>query len=162
MSFMVELDHLQRMREIVETAQKDLAKAREAKELATSKTAIKKATNDVEFYEYYLGYKSKVLTDLEAREAKAQEMAENGADVVLVYAPIDDYNGFASRKEATFDLQNNYESAKRAYENLKSVRGARVEAWLEIYPAGQFSRIKELKAKIKEMQEELDRLERGE
>ena len=158
----VELDRIERMREIVADAQKDINKASQAKALATSKTAFNKASKDLDFYSSYYTYKSKDLAELEAKEAQAKEMVKNGADVVLVYAPIDDYDGFAHRKEATFVLHDNYESAKQAYVNLKNTHGATVEAWLEIYLAGQFLRIKELKAKIKEMQDELDRLERGE
>lgn len=122
-----------------------------------SENSLKKADAEIAYLREAKADNAKRLAALMAEADKAKKLAAEGGEIVLAYKWLDDYGRDDSEVERS--LWNSMEEAEAVYKEMKDGNGGYIEAWIEVRNAGEFDRLRELKAEIKRLEAELKEIE---
>lgn len=134
-----------------------LKNAIEAKARKKSEQAIKEVETSIAFYEHEVKKANEKLAALVAEAEEAKKLAAEGGEVVVAFVWLDDYGRIDSEVERS--LWNSLEEAEEYYNKIKDGNGGYINAWIEIRNAGEFDRIKAIKAEIARLEAELKEIE---
>lgn len=152
----IELDNINYLRSEVAYSKEELEKAIEAKARKRSEAGLKKADEEIARIEKWKARDEARLAKYEAEAEEAKKLAEAGGEIVLARVWLDDYgcrDGGVNRS-----AWNSLEEAEEAYREIKKGNGGYIEAWIEVREAGEFERIKKLRAEIEKLEAELKEL----
>lgn len=152
----IELDKINYLRSEVAYSEAELKKAIEAKARKRSKSGLKKADEEIARIEKWNARNEARLAEYEAEAEEAKKLAAAGGEIVLARVWLDDYGRRDS--EVNRSRWNSLEEAEEAYREIKEGNGGYIEAWIEVREAGEFDRIKRLRAEIEKLEAELKEL----
>lgn len=121
-----------------------------------SENSLKKADVEIAYLREAKADNAKRLAVLMAEAEEAKKMAANGGEIVLAYKWLDDYGRDDSEVERS--LWNSVEEAEAVYKEMKDGNGGYIKAWIEVRNAGEFDRIKAIKAELERLKAELEEL----
>lgn len=152
----IELDKINYQRSRVAYSKEELEKAIEAKARKRSESGLKKADEEIARIEKWKARDEARLAKYEAEAEEAKKLAEAGGEIVLARVWLDDYG----RRDSEVDrsLWNSLEEAEEVYREIKKGNGGYIEMWIEVRKAGEFERIKDIRARIARLEAELKEL----
>ena len=152
----IELDNINYLRSEVAYSKEELAKAIEAKARKRSESGLKKADEEIARIEKWNARDEARLAKYEAEAEEAKKLAAAGGEIVLARVWLDDYG----RRDSEVDrsVWNSLEEAEEVYREIKKGNGGYIEAWIEVREAGEFERIKDIRARIARLEAELKEL----
>lgn len=121
-----------------------------------SENSLKKADVEIAYLREAKADNAKRLAVLVAEAEEAKKMAADGGEIVLAYKWLDDYGRDDSEVERS--LWNSVEEAEAVYKEMKDGNGGYIKAWIEVRNAGEFDRIKAIKAELERLKAELKEL----
>ena len=127
-----------------------------AKGRKKSENSLKKADVEIAYLREAKADNVKRLAVLMAEAEEAKKMAADGGEIVLAYKWLDDYGRDDSEVERS--LWNSVEEAEAVYKEMKDGNGGYIKAWIEVRNAGEFDRIKAIKAELEKLKAELEEL----
>lgn len=152
----IELDKINYLRSEVAYDEAELKKAFEAKARKRSESGLKKADEEIVRLEKMKAYDEARLAEYEAEAEEAKKLAAAGGEIVLARVWLDEYGcreGGVNRS-----VWDSLEEAEEVYHKIKDDNGSYIEAWIEVRGAGEFERIKKLRAEIERLETELKEL----
>ena len=152
----INLDSINYLRSEVAYSRAELEKAIEAKARKRSESGLKKADEEIARIEKWNARNKARLAEYEAEAEEAKKLAAAGGEIVLARVWLDDYGRRDS--EVNRSRWNSLEEAEEAYREIKEGNGGYIEAWIEVREAGEFDRIKKLRAEIEKLEAELKEL----
>jgi len=152
----IELDNINYFRSEVAYSKVELEKAIEAKARKRSESGLKKADEEIARIEKWKAREEARLAEYEAEAEEAKKLAAAGGEIVLARVWLDDYGRTDS--EINRSKWNSLEEAEEAYREIKEGNGGYVKAWIEVREAGEFERIKKIRAEIEKLEAELKKL----
>lgn len=152
----IELDKINYLRSRVAFSKEELEKAIEAKARKRSESGLKKADEEIARIEKWEAREEAELAKYEAEAEEAKKLAKAGGEIVLARVWLDDYG----RRDSEVDrsVWHSLEEAEEVYREIKKGNGGYIEAWIEIREAGEFERIKRIRAEIAKLEAELKKL----
>ena len=87
---------------------------------------------------------------------EAEELVAAGGEIIVAYVWLDDYGRRDS--EVQRSVWNSLEEAEEYYYKIKKGNGGYIKAWIEVREAGEFERIKKLRAEKAKIEAELKEL----
>ena len=152
----INLDSINYLRSEVAYSRAELEKAIEAKARKRSESGLKKADEEIARIEKWNARNKARLAEYEAEAEEAKKLAAAGGEIVLARVWLDDYGRRDS--EVNRSRWNSLKEAEEAYREIKEGNGGYIEAWIEVREAGEFDRIKKLRAEIEKLEAELKEL----
>jgi uncharacterized small protein (DUF1192 family) len=152
----IELDNINCLRSEVARSEAELKKAIEAKARKHSESELKKADEEIARIEKWKALEEARLAKYEAEAEEAEKLAEAGGEIVLAYVWLDEY-GFQDGK-VNRSIWDSLGEAEEVYYKIKNDNGSYIAAWIEVRGAGEFERIKKLRAEIEKLEAELKEL----
>ena len=152
----IELDNINYQRSEVAFSKEELEKAIEAKARKRSESGLKKADAEIARIENWKAREEAKLAEYEAEANEAKKLAAAGGEIVLARVWLDDYGRTDSKINRS--VWNSMEEAEEAYREIKEGNGGYVKAWIEVREAGEFERIKKIRAEIEKLEAELKKL----
>ena len=153
----IELDKINYLRSRVAFSKEELEEAIKAKARKHSESGLKKADEEIARIEKWKAREEAELAKYEAEAEEAKKLATAGGEIVLACAWCDDYGRRDS--EVYRSAWNSLEEAVgEGYRKIKDGNGGYVEAWIEVREAGEFERIKKIRAEIERLKAELKEL----
>ncbi len=152
----INLDSINYLRSEVAYSKAELEKAIEAKARKRSESGLKKADEEIARIEKWNARNEARLAEYEAEAEEAKKLAAAGGEIVLARVWLDDYGRRDS--EVNRSRWNSLEEVEEAYREIKEGNGGYIEAWIEVREAGEFDRIKRLRAEIEKLEAELKEL----
>ena len=153
----INLDKINYLRSEVAYSKAELEKAIEAKARKRSESGLKKADEEIARIEKWNARNEAELAKYEAEAEEAKKLVTAGGEIVLACAWRDDYGRRDS--EVYRSAWNSLEEAVgEGYRKIKDGNGSYVEAWIEVREAGEFERIKKIRAEIEKLKAELKEL----
>lgn len=152
----IELDKINYLRSRVAYSKEELEKTIEAKARKRSESGLKKADEEIARIEKWEAREEAELAKYEAEAEEAKKLVEAGGEIVLARVWLDDYG----RRDSEVDrsVWHSLEEAEEVYREIKKGNGGYIEAWIEVREAGEFDRIKKLRAEIAKLEAELKEL----
>lgn len=152
----INLDKINYLRSRVAFSKEELEKAIEAKARKRSESGLKKADEEIARIEKWEAREEAELAKYEAEAEEAKKLVAAGGEIVLARAWLDDYG----RRDSEVDrsLWNSLEEAEEVYREIKKGNGGYIEMWIEVREAGEFERIKNIRAEIEKLKAELKKL----
>ena len=152
----IELDKINYQRSSVAYSKEALERAIEAKARKRSESGLKKADEEIARIEKWIAREEAKLAEYEAEAEEAKKLVAAGGEIVLARLWLDDYG--RRDGEVNRSKWNSLEEAEEAYHKIKDGNGGYIEAWIEVREAGEFERIKKLRAEIAKLEAELKEL----
>lgn len=152
----IELDNINYLRSRVAYSEAELEKAIAAKARKRSESGLKKADEEIARAKKWNVRVKAELAEYETEAKEAKKLAEAGGEIVLARVWLDDYGRTDS--EVNRSKWDSLEEAEEAYREIKEGNGGYIEAWIEVREAGEFERIKKLRAEIAKLEAELKKL----
>ena len=152
----IELDRINYMRSEVAYSRAELEKAIVAKARKRSESGLKKADEEIARIEKWKARDEAKLAEYVAEAEEAKKLAAAGGEIVLARVWLDDYGRRDS--EVNRSVWNSLREAEEAYNEIKKGNGGYIEAWIEVREAGEFERIKNIRAEIEKLEAELKKL----
>ena len=152
----INIDEINYLKRSVARDEAGLKNAIEAKARKKSERAIKNAEADIAFYEREAKGANEELAALLAEAEEAKKLAAEGGEIVVAFVWLDDYGRIDSEVERS--LWNSLEEAEEYYNKIKDGNGGYINAWIEVRNAGEFNRIKAIKAELERLKAELKEL----
>ena len=152
----IELDNITYQRSEVAYREAELKKAIEAKARKRSESGLKKADEEIARIEKWKAREEAELAKYEAEAEEAKKLAKAGGEIVLARVWLDDYGRRDSKINRS--VWSSLEEAEEAYRKIKEGNGGYLSAWIEVRKAGEFERIKKLRAEIERLKAELKEL----
>ena len=152
----INLDKINYLRSEVAYSKKELEKTIEAKARKRSEAGLKKADEEIARAEKWNARNEAKLAEYEAEAEEAKKLAAAGGEILLARVWMDDYGRRDSKVNRS--RWNSLEEAEEAYREIKEGNGGYVEAWIEVREAGEFERIKKIRAEIEKLEAELKEL----
>ena len=152
----IELDNINYLRSEVAYSEAELKKAIEAKTRKRSESGLKKADEEIARIEKWNARNEARLAEYEAKAEEAKKLAAAGGEIIVAYVWLDDYGRRDS--EVQRSVWNSLEEAEEYYYKIKKGNGGYIEAWIEVREAGEFERIKKLRAEKAKIEAELKEL----
>ena len=152
----IELDKINYMRSEVAYSRAELEKAIEAKARKRSESGLKKADEEIARIEKWKARDEAKLAEYVAEAEEAKKLVAAGGEIVLARVWLDDYgrrDGGVNRS-----MWNSLREGEDAYHEIKKGNGGYIEAWIEVREAGEFERIKSIRAEIEKLEAELKKL----
>lgn len=152
----IELDKINYLRSRVDFSKEELGKAIKAKARKRSESGLKKADEEIARIEKWEAREEAELAKYEAEAEEAKKLVEAGGEIVLARVWLDDYG----RRDSEVDrsVWHSLEEAEEVYREIKKGNGGYIEAWIEVREAGEFERIKDIRARIARLEAELKEL----
>ena len=152
----INLDKINYLRSRVAFSKEELEKAIEAKARKRSESGLKKADEEIARIEKWEAREEAELAKYEAEAEEAKKLVAAGGEIGLARAWLDDYG----RRDSEVDrsLWNSLEEAEEVYREIKKGNGGYIEMWIEVREAGEFERIKNIRAEIEKLKAELKKL----
>lgn len=152
----IELDNINYFRSEVAYSKKELEKAIEAKARKRSESGLKKADEEIARIKKWVAREEARLAEYEDEAEEAKKLAAAGGEIVLARVWLDDYGRTDS--EVNRSRWDSLEEAEEAYREIKEGNGGYIKAWIEVREAGEFERIKKIRAEIEKLEAELKKL----
>lgn len=152
----IELDKIDYLRSRVAFSKEELEKAIEAKARKRSESGLKKADEEIARIEKWKAREEAELAKYEAEAEEAKKLAAAGREIVLAHDWLDDYGRRDDKVNRS--MYNSLEEAEEAYRKIKKGNCGYIEAWIEVREAGEFERIKKIRAEIAKLEAELKEL----
>lgn len=152
----INLDKINYLRSEVAYDKTALEEAIEAKARKRSESGLKKADEEIARIKRWNARNKEELAKYEAEAEEAKKLAKAGGDIVLARVWLDDYG--TREGEVNRSAYNSLEEAEEAYYKIKEGNGGYISAWIEVRKAGEFERIKKLRAEIEKLMAELKEL----
>lgn len=152
----INLDSINYLRSRVAFSKEELEKAIEAKARKRSESGLKKGDEEIARIEKWKAREEAELAKYEAEAEEAKKLAAAGGEIVLARVWLDDYG----RRDSEVDrsMWHSLEEAEEVYNEIKKGNGGYIEAWIEVREAGEFERIKDIRARIARLEAELKEL----
>ena len=152
----INLDSINYLRSRVAFSKEELEKAIEAKARKRSESGLKKADEEIARIEKWKAREEAELAKHEAEAEEAKKLAAAGGEIVLARVWLDDYG----RRDSEVDrsVWHSLEEAEEVYNEIKEGNGGYIKAWIEVREAGEFERIKNIRARIARLEAELKEL----
>lgn len=152
----IELSKIDYLNSRVAFSKEELEKAIEAKARKRSESGLKKADEEIDRIEKWKAREEAELAKYEAEAEEAKKLVAAGGEIVLARVWLDDYG----RRDSEVDrsLWNSLEEAEEVYREIKKGNGGYIEMWIEVRKAGEFERIKDIRARIARLEAELKEL----
>lgn len=152
----INLDSINYLRSRVAFSKEELEKAIEAKARKRSESGLKKADEEIARIEKWKAREEAELVKYEAEAEEAKKLAAAGGEIMLARVWLDDYG----RRDSEVDrsMWHSLEEAEEVYREIKKGNGGYIEAWIEVREAGEFERIKDIRARIARLEAELKEL----
>lgn len=152
----IELDKINYLRSRVAFSKEELEKAIEAKARKRSESGLKKADEEIARIKKWNAREEAELAKYEAEAEEAKKLVEAGGEIVLARVWLDDYGCRDSGVNRS--VWHSLEEAEEVYREIKKGNGGYIEAWIEVREAGEFERIKDIRARIARLEAELKEL----
>ena len=152
----IELDNINYQRSEVAYREAELEKAIEAKARRRSESGLKKSDEEIARIKEWKAREEAELAKYEAEAEEAKKLAEAGGEIVLARVWLDDYGRRDGKVNRS--VWSSLEEAEEAYRKIKEGNGGYISAWIEVREAGEFERIKKLRAEIERLKAELKEL----
>lgn len=152
----INLDEIKSVRFFVEHYEKSEREAEASKTRKRSEISIAKVEKEIARIRENKDFYVKKLALLEAEAEEAKKIAQTGGEILLAYVWNDDYGRAESKVNR--HRYDSLEKAEIAYNKKKNGNGSYITAWIEVRDAGEYERIKAIKAKIIELKAELKAL----
>lgn len=152
----IHLERIGNLRSDVAHKEAELKKALEAKARKRSQVALEEADREIARIKKWKAYAEETLAKYEAEAKEAMELAAAGGEIVVAYVWLDDYGRRDS--EVQRSVWKSLEEAEEYYYKIKKGNGGYIGAWIEVREAGEFERIKKLRAEKARIEAELKEL----
>ena len=152
----IELDKSNYLRSRVAFSKEELEKAIETKARKRSESGLKKADEEIARIEKWKAREEAELAKYEAEAEEAKKLAAADGEIVLARVWLDDYGRRDSKVDRS--MWHSLEEAEEMYREIKKGNGGYIEMWIEVREAGEFERIKDIRARIARLEAELKEL----
>lgn len=152
----IELDKINYLRSRVAFSKEELEKAIETKARKRSESGLKKADEEIARIEKWKAREEAELAKYEAEAEEAKKLAAADGEIVLARVWLDDYGRRDSKVDRS--MWHSLEEAEEMYREIKKGNGGYIEMWIEVREAGEFERIKDIRARIARLEAELKEL----